>query len=167
MAISFGADEIFEMAEEIERSGEAFYRKAAGLGLPKRAKAKLLELAAMEAEHGRTFAAMRERFAGGKASGALADLDDEAAKYLRAFVERRVFDSKSDPASRLTGAEKLVDILRIAIGLEKDSIVFYIGIKEMVPPELGQAQIEGIIREEMSHVAALSAEMALAGIGRA
>jgi len=167
MAISFSADETFEMAEEIERSGEAFYRKAAGLGSAKRAKAKLLELAAMEAEHGRTFAAMRGRFAAGKAAASLADLDEQVAKYLRAFVERRVFDPKSDPASRLTGAEKLVDIFRIAIGLERDSIVFYVGVKAMVPPELGRDQIEDIIREEMSHVATLSAEMALAGMGRA
>ena len=46
----------------------------------------------------------------------------------------------------------------MAIGLEKDSIVFYLGMKEMVPERLGGSRIDGIIREEMRHVNDLSRE---------
>jgi len=50
------------------------------------------------------------------------------------------------------------DILQMAIGLEKDSIVFYLGMKEMVPERLGRGKIDGIIKEEMRHVNDLSRE---------
>jgi len=46
----------------------------------------------------------------------------------------------------------------MAIGLEKDSIVFYLGMKDAVPERLGRSRIDDIIREEMSHVYLLSRE---------
>lgn len=47
----------------------------------------------------------------------------------------------------------------MAIGLEKDSIVFYLGMKEAVPQRSGRDKIEGIIKEEMRHMATLSREL--------
>lgn len=57
MSITFNADEIFEMAEQIERNGAKFYRAAAEKFSAVRQV--LLDLAAMEDEHQSTFAAMR------------------------------------------------------------------------------------------------------------
>ena len=51
------------------------------------------------------------------------------------------------------------EILKIAIGLEKESIVFYVGIKDIVPKSLGKDKIDAIIREEMSHVVLLSDQL--------
>ena len=62
MGISFSADEIFEMAEEIERNGAGFYREAAKNTSDKEIKQMLLELADMEDEHLTTFQQMRSRF---------------------------------------------------------------------------------------------------------
>ena len=59
-------------------------------------------------------------------------------------------------ADALTGKETLEDILRTALGLEKDSILFYLGVKDMVPPNYGQEKIDEIIREEKRHVAQLA-----------
>ena len=66
------------------------------------------------------------------------------------------FDIRSDPSEKLTGKETLKQILKIAIGLEKDSIVFYYGMQEMVPEHLGKDKIGVIIQEEMRHIADLS-----------
>ena len=52
------------------------------------------------------------------------------------------------------------DILRTAIEKEKDSIVFYLVIKEMVKEGWCRDRIYGIIKEEMSHIGALSMELA-------
>jgi rubrerythrin len=46
--------------------------------------------------------------------------------------------------------------LRIAIGLEKDSVVFYVAIRDAVPQSLGKEKVEGIIKEEMDHIILLS-----------
>ncbi len=52
------------------------------------------------------------------------------------------------------------DILRVATTMEKDSIVFYLGMKELIPERLGKDRIDGIIKEEMAHLASLSKELA-------
>jgi rubrerythrin len=59
-------------------------------------------------------------------------------------------------ADSLTGDETLEEILRIAVGLEKDSILFYLGIKDLIPSQSGQDRIDEVIREERRHVAQLS-----------
>jgi rubrerythrin len=50
----------------------------------------------------------------------------------------------------------LEEILTTAIGLEKDSILFYVGLKDLVPPKYGQEKIDDIIRQERKHVAQLT-----------
>ncbi len=57
MAMPFNADEVFEMAEQIERNGGKFYRAAAEK-FPA-VRELLLKLAEMEDNHERTFANMR------------------------------------------------------------------------------------------------------------
>ena len=51
------------------------------------------------------------------------------------------------------------EILKAAIEAEKDSIVFYLGMKEVVPEGLGKNRIDGIIKEEMGHIRLLSKEL--------
>jgi rubrerythrin len=53
----------------------------------------------------------------------------------------------------------LEGILKEAITAEKDSIVFYLGMKELVPETLGKKRIDAIIKEEMSHIKLLSKEL--------
>ncbi len=59
MSYDFNADEIFEMAEQIERNGAKFYRRMAenvsDISIPQ----LFLDLAAMEDEHEKTFASIR------------------------------------------------------------------------------------------------------------
>jgi rubrerythrin len=164
MSIDFSADEIFEMAEEIERNGARFYRKAAGGIEETHSHQLLLDLAAMEDEHERLFASMRKDLSRQERATDVFDPYGEAALYLKAMADGAVFNLKKDPSEELTGDESMEDILRTAIGLEKDSIVFYLGMKEMVPERLGKPRIESIIKEEMKHVADLSS--ALAGLKR-
>jgi len=60
-------------------------------------------------------------------------------------------------ADSLSGKESITEIIDIVIGLEKKSILFYIGLKDMIPPQYGHQQIEKIIKEEQKHVAQLNA----------
>ena len=56
MSVAPTADEIFEMAEQIERNGARFYRRAAQGFTDSRAGRRLLDLAAMERGFARGFA---------------------------------------------------------------------------------------------------------------
>ena len=156
MTVPFNAGEIFEMAGQIERNGAKFYRRAAELTDDESTKEMLLGLAEWEDSHERRFAELRNEFSGPD----VALPGDEAAMYLRAMADGRVFDVQADPSQSLTGKETIEQVLRIAIGLEKESIVFYVGVREMVPDVRGRERVEAIIHEEMRHIAELDGRLA-------
>ncbi len=154
MRYDFNADEIFEMAEQMERNGESFYKKAAGSVQDSTHRELLLNLADMEVEHEKTFKAMRKDLKAAEKSTTVFDPEGEAALYLKALADTRVFFEKEIDVSSMD------KILKAAIEAEKDSIVFYLGMKNAVPEKLGRERIEGIIKEEMGHIRLLSRELA-------
>lgn len=156
----FTADEIFEMAGQIERNGGAFYRKAAEGFENAAVKAMLHDLAAMEDGHEKVFMDLRHKLTEKDRQSPVFDPGDQAVLYLRAMASGYVFDVKAQPADKLSGRESLEEILRVAIGLERDSIAFYVGLREVTPEQLGRDKIEWIIREEIQHVNLLSAKLA-------
>ena len=153
MSFEFSADEVFEMAEQMERNGQQFYNTAAAAVPGEQHKKLLLELAGMEVEHEKTFKAMRSELTKKEKDTNVFDPLGEAALYLKALVDTRVFFQKDMDISSM---EK---ILKAAIEAEKDSIVFYLGMKNAVPKELGRNRLDEIIKEEMSHVRLLSREL--------
>jgi rubrerythrin len=160
MSFEFNADEILEMAEHIERNGARFYRKAAELVKDAAISTLLQDLAAWEDGHERAFASMRAELVPQERQPKVFDPEHETSMYLRAMADGHVFDAKVDPADTLTGKESAEDILRMAVGQEKDSIVFYTGLKEMISQTAGRERIEAIIKEEMGHIGFLNREIA-------
>ncbi|MCB2210882.1 ferritin family protein [bacterium] len=152
----YNIDEVFEMAEQMERNGARFYRTAAKNFEANIATEMLLELAAMEDDHERVFIRMRERIAAKEFGDGMYDPQGEAGQYMQAMMHGKVFGVEGDPSRQLKGEEPLADILRTAILLEKDTIAFYSGIKILMPEDLGQKKVDSIIREEMSHVTLLN-----------
>lgn len=153
MNYDFNADDILQMAEQIERNGAAFYRECAG-NVADPAAVRLLEkLAAMEDEHEKTFAGIRSHLSAGEQERTTFDPDGESVLYLKALSDTRVFFEKSIDTSNMT------DILKSAITAEKDSIVFYLGMKDLVPEALGASKVDAIIKEEMSHIKLLGNEL--------
>jgi len=151
--MNFNADEIFEMAEEIERNGGRFYRQAADCA-DDDAKPLLLDLAAMEDDHEKTFASMRAELASGEKKTVTFDPEDQAGQYLQAMADGKVFSG--DPCDLLTGGRSIVEVLDIAIGLEKDSIIFYQCMKPFVPETLGKDKLNDIINQEIGHILLLT-----------
>lgn len=157
--VSYNLDEIFEIAEQIERNGAAFYRKAAGFTDSDATRDLLTDLAGQEDEHEKTFAEMRRKLVAADASVAAHDQDETVALYLRALAGEYVFNLKQKPEARLTGKESVADILRMAIGLEKDSIVLYTGIKDAMGSDEDRCKIEHILGEEQKHIIDLDASL--------
>ncbi len=157
MNIPFNAEEVFEMAEEIERNGSKFYR-ASAKKFPQVGQV-LLELAAMEDEHEKTFKAMRQELSGSEVDSPVFDPDNEAEMYLRVMADDHVFDLKANPLELLNKQKTLKDVLLVAIEIEKDSITFYVGLKECVSQRAGKDKIDDIIKQEYSHIQTLSAKL--------
>ncbi|MBN2203936.1 MAG: ferritin family protein [Thermoleophilia bacterium] len=154
MSLAFNADEVFAMAEQLEQNGARFYRTAAEQVEDAAAKDLLLTFAAMEDDHLQTFAAMRAALSKAERGGATFDPQDEASLYLAALVKTKVFFDKDVDATGLQG------IFATALAAEKDSILFYLGMKDLVPESLGRGQVEEIIREEMRHIQILGERLA-------
>jgi rubrerythrin len=153
MSYDFNADEVFEMAEQMERNGVKFYRDAAETAADPSNKEMLIGLSKMEEAHEKTFESMRADLTAAEKKSTVFDPSGEASLYLRALVDSRVFFKKEIDAT------SMVEILKSAIEAEKDSIVFYLGMKEAVPENLGRDRIEAIIKEEMEHIRVLSKEL--------
>jgi rubrerythrin len=153
MSYDFNADEVFEIAEQIERNGAKFYRKAAENIDDDENKKFLLELASMEDEHEITFKKMRSELTRDEKAMTTFDPEGESEAYLKSLADTRVFYEKEIDTTSLK------EIYKNAIIAEKDSIVFYLGMKDIVPAHLGKEKLDGIIKEEMSHIKLLSKKL--------
>lgn len=160
MAMVFTADEVLQMAEQIERNGARFYRHAAELPFDERTRHTLLDLAAWEERHEETFATMRTQLPEEARPPVSFDPHHELPLYLQAMADRRVFDIHGDLVARLSGRETMREVLELALKFEKDSVVFYLGMKDLVPAEVGGVHLDGIIKEEMSHISILGGRLA-------
>ena len=156
MALKFNADEVFEMALEIERQGAKFYRSAARVFDDPAMQSMFSELAEMEDKHGQEFASMRKYFFSREGFAQGFDPDSTASDYLRSMTQGKIFNLKKDLTQTLNGQNSVKDILKIAIDAERDSIVFYNSLKQIVPKSLGRDRVEKIIEEEIEHIELLS-----------
>jgi rubrerythrin len=161
MGIAFNADEVFEMAEEIERNGERFYRKAAKNASDKQTRQMLLGMADMEAGHLKTFQEMRTQLAAPQKAEMVFDPDNEASLYLQTMAAGHGAEGRISPTQELTGDESMEEILKIALNAEKDSVIFYFGLRSFVPPRAGRDKVEEIVAEEIEHITTLNKMLTL------
>ena len=159
MGVSFNADEVFEMAEQIERNGATFYREAAGRVTGQEMKDMFLNMASMEDGHLQTFQSMRKELAAVEKAETAFDPYNEASLYLQTMADGKGSEGMKSPTEKLTGKESAQELLEIAIGAEKNSVLFYVGLKDLVSAKAGRDKIEAIIREEVKHVADLRRQL--------
>lgn len=159
MSISFNAIEVFEIAERIERNSVKFYRGAAEALSDQDLSVILLSLAEFEKEHEETFADMRKQISNKEWDLITFDPEDEMTLYLRTIADSHIFDLKKDPGEQLKDKETAEDILKYAIEAEKNSIIFYLGLKNFVPAKAGKDKVDEIIKEEMEHIAELNTRL--------
>ena len=157
MSYDFNANEIFEMAIRIEENGARFYRKAAEFQSNEENRTVLEKLATMEDHHKLTFDKMRQRLFAAEKTVTVFDPNNESSQYLAAMADTHGGEGSPAAADALTGKESIKEIVDIAIGLEKESILFYLGLKDLVPPKYGQDKLDKIIGEERRHIIQLNA----------
>jgi rubrerythrin len=156
MAITFNADEVFEMAVEIERRGAMFYRKAAESSHEAKAIEMFLQLCEMEKGHEKIFGEMKKALTGEDREETAFDPENEAAYYLQALAASHGWEGKAGRMVEFTGHERPQQVFGTAIEAEKQSINFYVGLKELLPSPAAKDKIQTIIREEMSHLVSLT-----------
>lgn len=139
----FSAREALRIAVEMERRGEAFYRRAAGFSTDPGAVKALNQLAADERAHCAEFMRMARQ-----ESVTEDAYDPEVSAYLTAVAADVVF-SEGLVALRNTGFDDPRQVILEAIRSEKDSILFY---TELAGLGAGAEIFNEIIRQEKAHL---------------
>jgi rubrerythrin len=153
MSFSYNADNIFEMAIEIERNGAKFYKDASDKISEQEIKELLISLNKMEIEHEDTFKDMRSKLKNDEKGITAFDPFNEESDYLRSLADTKVFFDKEIDLSSPR------EVLKRALTAEKDSILFYLGMKGFVPESMGKNWIDDIIEEEKKHITLLSSHL--------
>jgi rubrerythrin len=149
----FTAAEALEMAKRIEENGESFYRAAAEETGDSEIRELFEDLADQERAHYKVFEGMLESLG---SSAALPDIDgDEYRAYVSAALDSALFAGPDKALSMAKEASDRVGAIRAAMGFEKDTMLFYYDLREMV----GQSQrdtVSRVISEEKGHLQRLT-----------
>jgi rubrerythrin len=156
MGIDFNICEIFDIAKELEKNRAVFFRSAAKKFTDKKISDTLLELADREQKNANNFARTKEGFTQAECPLTVYDPDNAEYLYLKAMAQDHVCSPGS--CKVLNGSESLRDVLQMAIGMEKEAVVFYTGLKDFVA-EGSQKNVDFIIKEKMTHIAALNKKL--------
>ena len=149
------ADDVFTMAVRIEENGKAFYEGAARASDDDQTRELFENLARMEDGHIEQFKALRRNLPGSFPSDSVWDPEGLAESYLQATADTHVFTLEA-ATDRLKSIKTPQQALDLALQFEKDSVSFFLGMKEMLPDPHGKGEIDQLIQAEMDHIRMLS-----------
>ncbi len=141
----FSIEEVIEQAVQTERFGNGFYTKMAERFKENEKLRNLFEeLATQELQHERKFSELKNKIMNEKPEGW-----EEVSQYLRAIVESEFFLGKYKSLPLLEHLQKTEDALHYAIGFEKETLLYYYGMRDIVRE---REIMDEIINEEKSHI---------------
>ena len=148
MAQIFAGSEIVEIGIQIEKNGRDFYNVLAGRTRDKKVLDIFKYLAGEEQKHIEAFGKILES---AQKYEPVQAYPGEYFAYMKALSEDYVFTKKNkgDEIAKNTKSDK--DAVVLAIGFEKDSIVFYEGMKK-VTPEHYHKLLEELLSQERAHL---------------
>jgi len=147
MSYLLAVKEILGFAVYIEERGYEFYVEAMKKFPDPRATELFQYLADEEFKHEKLFKKLMER--GGES--APGEPDAEYLAYMREFVKAHQLGDKEAVNAKLARLSTLGEVLDLAMGFEKDSIVFFSELKSAYGRG-GDGAIEKVIQEEMGHL---------------
>lgn len=153
--IGFQLEDVLDLAVQMETNGAEFYELAARSTPQTAARLMLSGLAAMEKAHRAAFMSLKEKCGGG-ASASDSEVDAAVSSFLASWLDGEVFDRDKEKTLAVARSGAMVDVLRVAIRMEKDSIALYTGLKEYVVDDESEGTLGRIIKDELRHVADLN-----------
>ncbi len=152
MSIAFSVSELINIAIGIERRGITFYDIMAKSTDNEIARHVFQGLTDMERGHIQIFQDMlgeSDKYPPSETSS------EEYAGYLQALIDSAVFTDDMITSEMATRANSDIEAVELGISAEKDSILFYYEMKDIMPRP-AQPTVNQIIAEEKSHLRQLS-----------
>ncbi|MDZ7372709.1 MAG: ferritin family protein [candidate division KSB1 bacterium] len=142
-------NEVIEVAVQIEREGKEFFEAVAEAAKSEEVRSVFQWLATEETRHMRVFEEMRD------ASDRLVLAGpydwEEAGRYLKAMAEERVFPGLKEADRLARGLTDLSQVFRFALQIEKDNILYFHELRDLVS-EGDRSTLNQLIAEEKSHI---------------
>jgi len=152
MGSIFAGSEIVELGIEIERNGRDFYNTLASQSKNQKAGEIFRYLAGEEEKHIKVFQEILNKTEKYEPSGLDAD---EYFAYMNALASEYVFTQKDKGKEIAKTIKSDQEAVNIGMGFEKDSIIFYEGMKKTVP-EYDLKIVDDLIMQEQGHLKMLS-----------
>jgi rubrerythrin len=132
---TFSIDEICRIGIQLEQSGIDYYTRMMNRFPQEEFKKLFQKLIKMEENHEQELQKIKKRRTG--TTECL--IDSESSKYINALLAENVYMDKTHVQVLENKIETIVDVLNLAIDMEKETILFYLGLN---------VGLEGIITHE-------------------
>ena len=151
MAVVFSAREIAEAAVEKEKKRKGFYASVTELSTNQEMKDLFQFLTEEEEKHVAVFVQIRDSLPLEPRSE---EYNDDMQAYMDSLVDERLY-SEIDTKEFVQQAIDTKDVFRLAIGFEKDAILYF---KEFLPyvAEADQQLVAELIEQEKGHIRMLA-----------
>jgi rubrerythrin len=142
----FTIREIIDMAIQLEKNAETFYRAAVSKMSTASLEPVLICLANEERDHGQWFEKLKRVAQEAEAGGQRGEINSEALRSL-------VGDQKFSLAEvDLSNIESVKELIELAIEHEKDTIIFYQMLQSFIDDPATMKELDEIIAEEEQHI---------------
>jgi len=151
MAVLFSAREIVEAAVEKEKKRKGFYSNVSELSTNEDMKELFQFLTKEEEKHVEVFAGIRDKLPVETHS---VEYDDDMQAYMDSVIDDRLY-SDMDSKEFVQKAIHAKDVFRLAIGFEKDAILYFM---EFLPylSESDRKIVSELIEQEKGHIRKLA-----------
>lgn len=152
--VHFTGKEVLEMAVRIEENGMKFYADASRAAKSQQLKDLFKALSEEEGNHIKTFLELKRVLVGEPSEGFDPYLEDSQL-YLKSLADTEVFTNPEAGQQAARSVKGEDEAITMAIGMEKDSLLFYYELEKMIR-EKDRKVIESLIEQEKEHVRRLT-----------
>jgi len=159
MGYGFNAGEVFKVAIQIEENGRKFYEDSQKNIESAEVRALFADLALQEIGHKRKFETLLAQIPPESTTPAVWDPENEIDQYVKMMADIHVFVSSTSVKDLVDGIKDGADALKLAIEFEKDSVLFFLSIREAASGKNDRELINSLVKEEQEHLRRLTLEL--------
>jgi rubrerythrin len=141
-------NDLVETAIQIEKNGAAFYDEMAQSAKEESVREKASFFAGEERKHLKIF---QEMLASVGEPQPVETYPGEYMLYVRTLADQHIFTKEKDAQEQARKAASDIEAIDFALGIERDSILFYSEIKNFIRKGTHEA-VDRIIEEERKHL---------------
>lgn len=162
--MGFNADEVARMAMELKKNGITFYKKGKDALTDEDVKTIFFRLEKEEETHLEKLQKMqaaltdsaKQRIDYGPSDDVKRKSDEEIHQYIQDTADMNIFRNVENVKKYASQIKTVEDALRLAIQFEKDTITFFLIMRDLTEEDKGKQLVDNILTEEKNHLKNLS-----------